>query len=672
MAANTEKGKGYMGRILTVDLNAGSAAHEEPGDSTYESYLSGVGLGSKILWERMKKGADPLGPDNILGFTTGVLTATPAVFAGRFTVVGKSPASGGFGDSNCGGYFSPALKKCGVDALFLSGCSDAPVYLLVDEKGVSIKDASDIWGKDAVEAEDILRERHGKRAQAAVIGQAGENRSYMAGISTDRGRMAGRAGLGGVMGSKKVKAVVCVGKAAVSAADPERMKELTKQFRQNLDQFKFADRFLNDMILGTTGKLMRYMPLVMRQPAILWRGLLRKFGTPCLTAMSAEMGDSPIKNWTGSAIDFPLSRVQKLGAEAVLKFEKKKYGCYSCPIRCGGIMSVDKGPYPLSETHKPEYETICAFGAMLLNDDLYSIYKINDMLNRAAMDTISCGGTVAFAMECFENGVLTEGDLDGIRLNWGNADSVVKLVEKIIKREGIGDVLADGVKKAAEQIGKGSEEFAVHAGGIEAPMHDPKLDPGYGITYYCEPTPCRHTVSSLTYLDIQELEKQFSRAENPAFLSTKPERYRADNKGGPISVDSCFKMLVDCSGLCLFGTQLGGRMPLVDWLNAATGFSKAPEEYLTIGERVETLRHAFNVREGIVPRRDFLPNGRIWGKPALKGGATKGLTLDIEGLGKSFHEAMGWDWESGKPKKERLEALNLGDVATELYDQEGA
>ncbi|MEW5736517.1 MAG: aldehyde ferredoxin oxidoreductase family protein [Thermodesulfobacteriota bacterium] len=666
-AEKSQSGKGYWGRILVVDLTSGKAEYRKVADAVYEDYLSGVGLGAKFLWDNMKKGADPLGPDNILGFTTGVLTATPAVFAGRFTVVGKSPASGGFGDSNCGGYFAPALKKCEIDAVFVKGRAERPVYLLIDEKKASIEDAGDLWGKDAVEAEDILRERHGKKAQAAVIGQAGEKKSFMAGISTDRGRMAGRAGLGGVMGSKNLKAVVAMGGAKVQSADAERMKDLTKAFRKNLDQFKFADRFLNDMVLGGTGKLMRYLPMVMRQPAILWRGLLRKFGTPCLTAMSSEMGDSPIKNWSGSAIDFPLSRVQKIGAQAVLSFEKKKYGCYSCPIRCGGIMSVEKGPYPLSETHKPEYETICAFGALLLNDDIYSIYKINDMLNRAAMDTISCGGTVAFAMECFENGILTEKDLGGIQLSWGNADAVVKIVQKIIDRDGIGDILADGVKQAAARIGKGSEKFAVHAGGIEAPMHDPKLDPGYGMAYYCEPTPGRHTVTSLTYLDIQELEKQFSRARGPAFLSTKGERYRADNKGPALAVDSCFKMLVDCSGLCLFGTQLGGRMPVADWLNAATGWKRAPDEYLVIGERVETLRQAFNAREGIVVRRDFRPHGRLYGEPALKGGATKGVNLDIEGLGKSFHAALGWDWETGKPKKEKLQALKLGDVASELY-----
>jgi aldehyde:ferredoxin oxidoreductase len=244
------------------------------------------------------------------------------------------------------------------------------------------------------------------------------------------------------------------------------------------------ESFIGDRILGMIGRITRTALIYPRQPAELWRLLLNKYGTPSLTAMSAESGDSPIKNWSGIGYkDFPLKRSQQIGAEAVIQFEEKKYGCYSCPLRCGGLMKIDEGPYTIEEMHKPEYETICAFGSLLLNDNLHAIFKINDLINRGGIDSISCGGTVA----------------DGLELRWGNADAIIKLTEMIISREGLGDILADGVKCAAEKIGHGSEKYAVHCGGVEAPMHDPKFDPGFGISYCCEPTPGRHTISSYQF-----------------------------------------------------------------------------------------------------------------------------------------------------------------------------
>ncbi|MBW1988761.1 MAG: aldehyde ferredoxin oxidoreductase, partial [Deltaproteobacteria bacterium] len=333
MAKKTQEevGKGYWGRVLFVDLTKRSVSFEEVDDSVYAQVLSGAGLGARILWDTIQPGCDPMGPGNVLGFTTGVLTDTPTLFSGRFTVVGKSPATGGWGDANCGGYFAPALKRCRVDGVFFTGAADSPVYLYMDHDTATIRDASDLWGKDFVTAEKILKERHGKRAQVAGIGQAGENKSFIAGICNDGGRIAARAGLGGVMGAKNLKAVVCTGKARVGVADRERMQELTKAYRKRIDRFDFAQKLLNDRLLGMTGKITRLTPVYPRQPADLWRLLLKKFGTPCLTAMSAESGDSPIKNWEGAGVtDYPLKRSQRVGAESVTAFERKKYGCYSC------------------------------------------------------------------------------------------------------------------------------------------------------------------------------------------------------------------------------------------------------------------------------------------------------------------------------------------------------
>jgi len=665
-------GKGYCGKVLHVDLSARKILYQDLNEAFYRKYLSGLGLGAKILWDRMKPGADPIGPDNILGFTTGLLTDTGSLFTGRFTVVGKSPLSGSWGDSNCGGYFSPSLKRCGVDAVFFYGASPKPLYLYMDDQSAELKDATDLWGKDTIETEGKLKKEYGRRAQVVCIGPAGERLSYMAGICNDGGRIAARGGLGAVMGSKRLKAVVAAGKNRVGVTDKKTMHELRTGFRKRLERIKFMDRFFGDRILGMIGRITRTGLIYPRQPAQLWRLLLSKYGTPSVTAMSAESGDSPIKNWSGIGYkDFPLKRSQQIGAEAVIQFEEKKYGCYSCPLRCGGLMKIDEGPYTIEKMHKPEYETICAFGTLLLNDDLQAIFKINDLVNRGGIDSISCGGTVAFAIECFENGILTLKDTDGLELRWGNADAIIKLTEMIISREGLGDILADGVKLASEKIGHGSEKYAVHCGGVEAPMHDPKFDPGFIISYYCEPTPGRHTISSYQFLDLQHLEKKFTRARKIPTLSTRKERYRYDNKAEGIAINSFYKMLIDCAGACLFGTQVGGNIPLCEWMNAATGWDLSNDDYLVIGERIHQLRHAFNIREGINPIRDFRPHPRVYGDPPLPKGPARHITLDMDMLARSFYQAMHWDLETGKPDLEHLKELKLDEVVEAFYPQEG-
>ena len=673
VSGNTSQGtgRGFWGRVLHVDLSAGRVEAEDFSEDVYQKRLSGVGLGAKVLWDRMRPGSDPLGPDNILGFTTGLLTGTKSLFTGRFTVVGKSPNSKGWGDANCGGFFSARLKGCGVDAVFFHGAGERPVYFYLDDNGAEIRDASDLWGLDTVETETRLKERYGKKAQIACIGPAGERLSFIAGICHDKGRYAARSGLGSVMGSKNLKAVVAAGTRKVEVADKARMAALSKDFRHRLNKLKILEPFLGDRLFGLLGWFTRKNPLFVRQPADLWRLMLGKFGTPSLTAMSAELGDSPIKNWGGVGyIDFPLKRSQKIGAQSILSRQVKKYGCHSCPLRCGGIMKVTDGPYPIEEMHKPEYETICAFGSLTLNNDLYSIFKVNDLVNRGGVDSISCGAVVAFAIECFENNILTKKDTGGLDLRWGNPEAVIRLTEMIINREGLGDILADGVKPAAERIGLGAEKYAVHCGGVEPGMHDPKIDPGFAASYFCEPTPGRHTIASYMFLDVQGLENKFSRAKKIPAFSTRRHRFRYDGTGEALVVDSFFKMLVDGAGVCLFGTQVGGGMPLCEWLNAATGWDLSNDEYLVIGERIEQLRHAFNIREGFNPIRDFRPHPRVYGDPPSSRGPAKGVTIDVDTMAQSFYQALHWDLATGKPKLEHLKRLGLTDVAETLYPSE--
>jgi aldehyde:ferredoxin oxidoreductase len=658
--------RGFCGRICFVDLSTGQIEFEDLGEDVYRKYLSGVGIGAKVLWDRMGPGADPLGPDNILGFTTGLLTDTGSLFTGRFTVVAKSPASGGWGDANCGGYFSPILKRCGVDALFFRGISAGPVYLYMDDKSSEIRDASDLWGKDTVETEDELKARYGNAAQVACIGPAGEGCSYVACISTDRGRMAARSGMGAVMGSKKLKAVVVAGKKKVPVADKARIRELSARFRSKIKDPSFVPGLFNDWMTALLGKILGRIHIP--QLSTTWRMLLRGYGTPGLTAMCAESGDSPIRNWGGAVRpDYPSKLYRKVGMRPVIAYETKKYGCYSCPVRCGGHVSVTDGPYKIERMHKPEYETICAFGAMLLNDDLHSIFKINDLVNRGGIDSISCGSIVAFAVECYENGVLTKEDTSGLELTWGNSDAIIELTRMIIEREGIGDALADGVKVAAEKIGKGAEKYAVHCGGIEPPMHHPMFDTGWAFTYYLESTPGRHTTSCNQYLEMQHLKKKYARARG------KPRREDMINEHAKhayrINVGADYKMLVDAVGACLFGTHVGGPLPLGDWINAATGWNYSYDDYLAVGERIRLLRHAFNVREGINPIRDCMPHARLFGDPPMMYGPLKGKSLDLNAMAQAYYKMAGWDVDTGRPDRKRLQEAALEEVIQELYPE---
>ncbi len=653
-------GRGYWGRILNVDLSKGTLEYQDLPEEFYAKYLGGVGLAARILYDRIKPGIHPLGPENILGFVSGLLTDTGALFSGRFLVTGLSPQTGGWGDANCGGYFSPALKRCGVDGVFISGRAQEPVYLFLDDGEARLEPAMDLWGLDLIRAEAVLKERHGKRAQAALIGPAGENLSLMAGIGTDRGRMAARSGLGAVMGSKNLKAVVAAGRRKVATADPAALKALTRDFRERVRGGGGLQRLLGDRLLGLVGRFTRIGTIHTREPAKLWKVILSKYGTPGLTAMSAENGDSPIKNWGGVGyLDFPLSLSQQIGAEAMAARETKKYGCFSCPLRCGGVLELPGRAGQEAESHKPEYETLCAFGSLSLNNDLETILILNDMVNRAGLDSISCGAVAAFAVELLEEGIITRADTGGLDLSWGDGRSIIRLVEMIIQRRGIGDVLADGVRLAAERIGRGADRYAVHCGGVEPAMHDPKYDPGYGLAYYCEPTPGRHTITSQTYLDLWLFEKQFKRAKKISALSGRKQRFRIEDKAQGLALGSFFKMVVDCAGVCLFGTQIGARIPLGEWINAATGMGLTNDEYLVIGERVEQLRHAFNLRQGLNPLRDFKPHPRVYGDPAPEKGPAKGITLDLDGMARDFYRVMGWDEDSGTILPARLKELGL-------------
>jgi len=497
--------------------------------------------------------------------------------------------------------------------------------VIINDDTIEIRDASHLWGKDTVETElSIQKELNEAKMRVATIGPASERLSLITGIVNDRGRIAARSGVGAVMGAKKLKAVAVRGTGKVAVADKTKLDAVRKAFL----------------------KEMREMPGM--------PDALMKHGTCGFTAGLVAAGATPIKNWqlTGEQAFPHLKKIAD--ADSIIQYQTRKYGCANCPIACGGIFNVVEGKYPVGEVHKPEYETIGAFGPMCMNDDFESIIKLHDMCNRSGLDTISAGTVLAFAMECFEKGIITESDTDGIALIWGNAEAMIAMLEKIIVREGFGDILADGVKIAAEKIGNGSEACAIHVGGQEPGLHSPLLLPGRGVGYVSDPTPGRHTAAPMARIDAGD----GAAAPYPELRFEGYERYAYTGKG-PLSARlSSYLQVGNCAGICLMPMIFFGNYPLIEFFNAVTGLDVDLTEALNSGARIQTLRQCFNIREGIQSVDAKMP-GRMSGRPPMAEGPLSGITVDVDSLTREFFQSMGWDPVSGEPQEATLEKLAL-------------
>ncbi len=645
---------GYMGKYCVIDLTKKKTETVELDDDFYRKYLSGYGLGAAVITERQKPGIDPLSPEAHFGFCSGLLTGAGVSFSGRFMTVGKSPLTGGWGDANSGGFLSREIKRTGYDAVFFTGIADKPIWVHITDETVEFNDATDLWGKDNVETnEQIKGTLADKRAQVASIGVAGEKKSLISGITTDDGRIAARSGLGAVMGSKNLKAVSFRGKMKIPIADVDGTKAITKKFLSDYKKSKGADR-LTVKIMGFLSKLVARTGFSAPTTAAVVKEIFSKYGTPGLTVFSGMIGDTPIKNWAGVGYtDFTYEKLQNIGGDRVISNQKKKYACQNCPLGCGGIMDIKKGKFAGTKGHKPEYETWGAFGSMMLVDDYDAILEMNEMCNRAGIDSISAGATVTFAVECFEQGLINEETTGGLKLGWGRPIEAVKLTEMLINREGFGDVLADGVKVAAKKIGNGAEAYAVHAGGQELPMHDSRLDAGYAIAYQCEPTPGRHTISNYMYPGLFAVKKQFPHAKK----LVKQGQDKMEKDVREYTIGTFFMQLVNGCGLCEFG-PMTGLLPLPDYINAVTGWNMTPEEYFKIGERILSLRKAFNVREGLTPQDSALHERAVGTKP-LTSGPLKGITVDIANLQQGFFNLVGWESTTGGPSAEKQKELGI-------------
>ena len=651
--------KGYLGKVLEVDLTTGEIVEESIPDSVYEGVLSGVGLGAYYLYNNIPADADPLGPDNILGFTSGLLNDTPSLVTGRWMAVCKSPLTGGWGDANCGGNFAPLIKKCGYDAIFFKGISPTPVFLYVGADGPELRDATHLWGKDAIETEKVLEQecRVKPTPKVVTIGQAGENKSLIAGIANDGGRIAARSGVGAVMGSKRLKAVVLFGKTRTRVHDKAAMKAYSKEVGTKFKQAKWPD-FFKGFLFPFLSMALSKVKSVSATDGMMAVMMNKRYGTPANNTMGLPSGDSPVKNWGGSVKDFRMKRYKKLNPDRIMDRKIKSYNCSSCTIGCGDICDIsDLGDGKTEHSHKPEYEQCCSFGTLLLIDDLDAIFWINELLNRAGMDNISAGTTVAFAIECFENGILTEADTDGLQLRWGDAHAVTKLVEMMIQRKGIGDLLADGVKLAAERIGRGSEKYAVHVGGQEPGMHDPKLDPMLGVHFSADPTPGRHTIGANLYYNMMRLWQEVSWAPEVTKYPKSDEYIPSDAEALKSVAGSCYKELNDGAGGCFFALIAGlDHWNLFKMLNDATGWNLSADEYMAIGRRIQTLRQLFGVKHGVRPSEAIM-TGRVVGEPPLTSGNLEGITLSMQEMVSLHWKHFGWNEKTGVPEQTAVDEL---------------
>jgi aldehyde:ferredoxin oxidoreductase len=605
---------GYAGKLLFVDLTNGAIDEKPLSEEIAAKFVGGYGIGARILYEMMKKGADPLGPDNVLGFVSGPLNATGALFGGRYTVVCKSPITGGWNDANSGGHFGPQLKRAGFDAVFISGVSRKPVYLFIKDGKAEIRDAKNIWGKDCTEGQEMLMKETGEpNLRAALIGPGGEKQALMACIINDTHRAAARGGGGAVMGSKNLKAVAVAGSVKIPVADPQKVKEVNREI-------------LDWMKNGPTAGMVKN-----------WSA----FGTGADTAMNGMIGDTPVKNWSGAGtVDIGEEGLSKLATAAFDgKYNSKKYACAQCPMGCGAHYSVHEGKWPLADTVRPEYETLGAFGAMALNDNPESIIKCNDICNRYGLDTMSVGPTIAWAIECYERGIFTKEDTQGIELTWGNADSIVTMTQAMADQSGFGKILALGSMKAADKLGKG-KEYLQTVRGIELPMHDPRNSPYLARTYQCDPTPGRHIKGGLGIADLGA-----------------PEHIRFQFKGrGQADVNAtCGNEVLSSAGACAF---IGFATPphaLKGLIEAVTG---QEIDMIRTGKRIFNMRHLFNLREGQKPT-DVLFPARWLGQPPLESGPLKGNAVDYRQIAENFFEAIGWDKETMMPDQNSLEDMGM-------------
>ena len=610
--------KGYMGKLLYVDLNDSRWEVKNLNKQDVDLYIGGSGLGAKILYDETDEKTNPLGPENVLIFMTGPYTGTPVLCSSRFSVVSKSPLTGIFGEANSGGSWGEAFKKSGFDGLVIKGKAPKPVYLWIHDGEVELRDARHMWGKDAFETDDLLKSETERKAVVACIGQAGENLVPMAAVMNDgeEGRAAGRCGLGAVMGSKNLKAVVVFGTRKVALNDEKKLR----------DSIKTLSKGVTEKTVG-----------------------MRKLGTSGALAVFEEMGSLPIQNWR-YAERWKEGAQTLSGANLINLYGTGNYACKKCIIGCGKKVEVKEGPYKSGEQAAPEYETLALMGSNCLIDDVPAIIKANELCNRYGLDTMSTGSAIAFGMEAFEKGLITEKDIGGIALKWGSGEALVDMVKQIGEAKGIGKILGLGPKKAAQQLGGQAQEFAMHVKGLELPAHDPRAYNAGAVNFATANRGACH-LAGLSHI--------FERALTaPEIGILEPmDRFDVTGKGVLAAKSQDYMGVLDALEVCKFILFGGiGISIFTEWYRHVTGEDMDTERFIKTGERIFNLKRLYNVKCGISRKDDFLPPRILtWARTG------EGLTPNLPPLGTmlgEYYKYRGWT-EDGMPTEEKLQELKI-------------
>ncbi len=612
------------GKILDVNLSTGSVGTTKIEDDVLRKFIGGSGLAARLFLDRVPPDAAPLSEKNVLFLMAGALAGTNFPTSSRLVAAFKSPLTNIWGQASAGGNFAAEIKGAGYDGIAISGAASKPVYLLIEDDKVEIKDAADLWGKDCYETTDVLKQRHGAKTDMLEIGPAGENVVKFASILNGKWGFLSRCGGGAVMGSKKLKAVVIRGTGKVTPAMPEDFKNVRKSA---LDKNKES---------------------VISQA-------LQAAGTAMGVEVNAMTGVLPVKNFTVGDGNFLAPNLT--GGAITAQYLTKPHACFTCPIACKRTVKVAEGPYAIEEGPGPQYETDCAFGSLLVIDNLAAVLKMGEMANRYGVDSISCGGTIAFAMECFEKGLITSKDLDGGQLRWGNPDDVLAVMEKIAKRQGFGDVLAEGSRSAAKKIGNNAEDYTIETKGLEFAMYDVRGSHGHGLSFIMSNRGACHVASAIGMIES-------SWTTWPDVGISGGYDPKADEGKGELNV-KCenINMLSNSATLCLFGLMSISITDLAEALKSTTGFDYDLNEIMECGERIWMLQRGLNNLMGVTAADDRMPK-RIM-TPHTEGGAA-GSVPNVELMLKDYYKARGLD-ANGRPLKEKLNSLGLSDLAVKLY-----
>lgn len=612
---------GNMGKILEIDLSSGEMEELELEERLYRDYIGGSSLGARLLYDRGDLEADPMAPEALLLFMAGPLTGVGMSGSSRFSVIARSPLTGFYADASCGGNFGPELKRCGYDGVILKGKSERPVYLLLSDDGAKLEDAEDLWGKDTYEVTDILKAEHGKRAKVLAVGPAAENGVRFASIHNDYGHCFGRAGMGTVMGSKMVKALVANGSQRISFADEEAFKEVRKEHREAVDESVTMSAM---HALGTAANM---------------EGMMYQ-------------GDVPTKNW--SVGEWEEGGAALTGATVADTILTKTETCRGCAVSCKRVVKVDEGPFKVPEGPGPEYETLAAFGTLCYNDNLASVAKANELCNRLGMDSITCGSTIAWAMDSFERGALKNEDTDGLEINWGDAELIVDLVGRIARREGnLGELLSMGSEAAAHRLGRGSEEWLTTTKGLESPMHDPRGFHGLGPAYAISPRGACHVSNMMLFVEWGSIylpELGIDKDYEPMSSEYKAEAVVWSSDWGILLNSACW---------CQFPSLEMQPEQWVRLFNSVAGYDYDMDSMIEACARGWYMKRCMQHIWGVSGQDDRL-GPRIM--QPVSDGATADSVPDMEGMMKEVYELRGLG-DDGKPTRETLEKYGLGELA---------